>query len=120
MTLKFPLRVLNGLLERYLKSAPSSLQWCAPIWWRLTLTAPRLVVRALDDLNTMAGYARAQPGRVEQLPDLLSALLEQIAAVRSEARHIVSGGAELNGTAQSLDVHAVQIVDGGQNLVAVA
>lgn len=99
----------------------------------LPLMGPRLVMRALEDLHSLAEGARRQPRAAQEITAVLQAVMAEVAAVTAataatavtdevaaQAREIVSGGAELNQIGRVLDAHAAQIADGGQDLVAVA
>ena len=89
--------------------------------WRL----PVRVVRALDDLATLAERARRDPDPVEEVRSRLDALLLELAAVVGVAREIVDGGAELTEVARmtvttglKLDSTGQTLHDGGQDLLA--
>lgn len=94
---------------------------------RFPVTGPRLVIRVLEDVHSLAENARRQPDVIERIEGLLDALLAQVVAltmvaadVSAQAREIVSGGSELDRTGRGLDGHTVKLIDGGQDLVAVA
>ena len=112
--------------------------------WR----AAHAVVRAADDLHTLAERARRDPDPVDEARerlDGLSAQLESLiavgrsldgnaASIDTEAaalvtvarellgtsRTIVTGGEDLRRTGETLDAHTREIITGGKDLTAVA
>ena len=112
--------------------------------WR----AAQAVIRAGDDLHTLAERARRDPDPVDearerldrlggQLESLISvarsldasaasidsgaaALLEVTRALHGTARTIVTGGEDLRRTGEALDAHTQEIIGGGEELTAVA
>ena len=110
--------------------------------------AARLLVRAADDLPTVADRARRDPDPVDQARARLDALLSELqtlidavrtvdasavalgaggedllAATRelsSTARAIETGGRDLRHTGEVLDDHTQELIAGGQELTAVA
>ena len=105
------------------------------------------VVRAADDLHTLAERARRDPDPVDearerldrlgsQLESLLTvarsldenaasidtgaaALLEVTGELHETARTIVTGGEDLRRTGEVLDAHTQEIITGGKDLTAV-
>src|SRR3712207_2806597 len=101
--------------------------------WRMSVTdvllapvrIPVRVVRALDDLATLAHRARRDPDPVEEVRERLDTLLLELAAVVGVAQEIVRGGAELTDVARAtvaaaihLDTTGRTIHEGGQDLLA--
>ena len=112
--------------------------------WR----AARLVIRAADDLNSVAERARRDPDPVDEARERLDALFKEletlISAVRtvdasavalgaggedllestrelnSTARRIETGGRDLRHTGDVLDTHTQELIAGGQELTDVA
>jgi len=112
--------------------------------WR----AVRVLVRATDDLNSLAERARRDPDPVEEARVRLDALFREletlVGAVRtvdasavalgaggedllattrdlnSTARTIETGGRQLRQTGEVLDNHTQELIVGGQELTAVA
>ena len=110
--------------------------------------AARAVVRAADDLHTLAESARRDPGPVEEARERLDGLAAQLesliavgrsldgnaasintgatalVAVAREllgtSRTIVTGGEDLRRTGATLDAHTLEIIAGGRDLTAVA
>ena len=71
------------------------------------------VVRAADDVNAIAERARRNPDPVEEVRELLQALLVEI-------RPLVSGGRDLRLTGESLDAHTLEVISGGRELTETA
>jgi ABC-type transporter Mla subunit MlaD len=112
--------------------------------WR----AVRVLARAAEDLNAVAGRARRDPDPVDEAWERLDALFNEletlIAAIRtveasavalgaggedllqatrslnSTARAIETGGRELRRTGEDLDGHTQELIAGGSDLTAVA
>jgi hypothetical protein len=87
------------------------------------LTVPKLALRALDDLNSLADVARRDPHPMEELAQRadaigkdLEALLEVARGILETGQEIIVGGDDLRRTAVSLDGTAAEIRDGGEHL----
>jgi hypothetical protein len=108
---------------------------------RLALLGPRLVLRALNDLNTIAENARRQPDAVDEIKARLDALLLEATAVRAiasdvvaradaldliahelvtDAHEILSAAAALQQTGGVLDGHSTQIIERGEDLIVLS
>src|SRR3712207_5145235 len=101
---------------------------------RAPLTATRLTLRALDDLNALADRARRDPDPVEEVRERVDTLIEEIRAlvavagdVLLEARAITGVGGDVVERADALlietrrlDGTGGEIVIGGQDLVHAA
>jgi hypothetical protein len=61
----------------------------------LPLAGPRLVLRALNDLNTIADYARRQPDVVESIEARIDTLLVELAAVTTVVTELIAGSQSL-------------------------
>lgn len=113
----------------------------------LPVRAAGMLVRAADDLNTLAERARRDPDPVDearerldrlgaQLDSLLSvarsldgnaasidaaaaALLEVTRELHETSCTIVTGGEDLRRTGEVLDAHTQEIISGGKDLTAV-
>jgi methyl-accepting chemotaxis protein len=87
------------------------------------LTVPRLALRALDDLNSLADVARRDPHPMEELASRadeigkdLEALVEVARGIQATGQEIIVGGDDLRRTGVSLDGTAAEIRDGGEEL----
>jgi methyl-accepting chemotaxis protein len=105
------------------------------------IRVPMRIVKALDDLATLADRAQRDPDPVEQARDRLDLLMVELAALVREARNLIDGGAELTQVARqthatmfdllqvgrallpttlALEATGERIRDGGEDLTAVA
>jgi hypothetical protein len=88
---------------------------------------PARVVRALDDLATLAERARRDPDPAEQIRDRIDLLIAELAALNRAppdllivGRDAVLAAQALLRTTQALDITGRKIISGGQDLTAVS
>ncbi|MCW3041103.1 MAG: hypothetical protein JWM31_3008 [Solirubrobacterales bacterium] len=91
--------------------------------WR----AARLAVRAAEDLNAIAERARRDPDPAELILEQLLGLRRELTRITAVGEGVVAtgqtlitGGADLNRTAERLDGQATELIVGGADLTATA
>jgi len=81
------------------------------------LALPRLLLRAADDLNTLADIVRREPHPMDALEQAISDIRHDLRATRAELRRAIESVERLRDTGTMLDADARDIVDGGENLL---
>jgi methyl-accepting chemotaxis protein len=81
---------------------------------------PLRLVRALDDLGSLAERARREPDPVEEVRDRLDLVAVELAQVIDVARAVAGGGSELARVAAGLHASVVELIDAARALGAVA